>query len=100
KAPRAACARRAEPSVGVELARQPGGAERILGLEARPELGRGVRGEADLLALEDEADRAVRLLEVGDPRRASLEQGIRAEPSEGAELGEAVLADRPARLDE
>ena len=57
----------------------PGGrdAERLLRLEARAELGLGMRGEADLLALEDEGDRAVRLLEVGDHRLPALEEPSR-----------------------
>ncbi len=59
-----------------------------------------MRGKADLLPLEIEDNHAVCLLEVGDHRRAALDQGRVVELRDGAELGEAVLSDRPARLDE
>ena len=57
-------------------------------------------GEANLPALEHEHDAVGRLLEVGDHGLAPLEQRPRIQPLEGAQLREAVFADRPARVEE
>ncbi len=57
-------------------------------------------GKANLPAFEHEHDAVGRLLEVGDHGLAPLEQRLRIQPLEGAQLREAVFADRPARVEE
>ena len=91
---------RARGAVGVELARADRTAERLVASKHARSSGAASAGKRISLPSKTSADRAGRLLEVGDHRLPRLEQRVRAEPRERAQLREPVLADRPPRLDE